>query len=143
MSSVMTSKPRNLGEFARILLSDAGRRGGESKSKPKREAAVLNGRKSKNGGRPKGPGKKKRTLLEYLLRAKLTPSQHEEALQALVKLSIDDRKAFKSHFALPEITIGYEINLGTTDYEVGKVKRKVRPILRTFNAWARWYIKRK
>jgi hypothetical protein len=127
------AKPNNLDQAQR---SAGGERGGRSTSAAKVQAAKINGCK---GGRPTGPGKKKRMLIEYLLRKKLTPSQLNYAWGALDKLDWNDGATseaarFRKQFFLEKWNgIGFRIDLSTTEYRVDRsVSSSMEVILRKF-----------
>src|ERR1700691_224438 len=137
------AKPNSLDGFQRHA---GGRLGGSSTSAAKVQAAKINGRK---GGRPTGPGKKRRMLLEYLLRKKLTPAQCEHARVALYVLRYEsgatsEQGRFKKQFGLGKWNgIGYSIDLTTTNYRVDRpVSSAMKSILRRFRKAAHASLRR-
>jgi hypothetical protein len=129
----------NLGEFWRVV-------GGLAKTPAKARAARINGQL---GGRPTGPGKKKRTLLEFLLRKNLTGEQHRYAQGALDKLNWDrgalsEAERFRKQFFVEKWNgIGYRIDLATTAYRVDRpMSSTMKSILRKFRRAARASVRR-
>jgi hypothetical protein len=79
-------------EFDSIEL---GRKGGQARTPAKRKAARLNGRLSKDGGRPRTT-----TLAEFILRKKLNAAQHRTAVEGYFQLTPSERYSFKRFFRL-------------------------------------------
>lgn len=127
MFSVFDSKPDGL-----INAQEAGRKGGQAKTKAKVAASRKNGKKSKKGGRPRT-----RTLGELLLRQPLDRDQHNAIREAVLRLTTREQKWFKEYFGLPQYPDLDVMNIVSHKRKPGA---EMQHIIQKFRLMARWLI---
>jgi hypothetical protein len=97
----------------------------------KRRAARANGRKSKNGGRPRIY-----TMTESIMRRKLSASEHHLLREAFLRLTLKEQNTFKKYFRLDE----RNPDMASINVPHRNPNPRMKHILRKFRLMARFLL---